>query len=171
MTTSDKRTDLLNVLVQGQGEPEEAIALLTKYAKLESRFLLKSIKELVQIKVDGMIMVALAVLTANAPLSFIAQVSTIESIVVCLSQYQPPDLLEYVELLRSKELGKGFGSRPQKWMREILENWTEAEVTSYLQDSPEETFTLIRLIHPRWSHQKGEIIKQFLESRQLPLLC
>lgn len=171
MSILDRKADLLNVLAAGKGQPEEAISLLIKYAKEDPAFLLKSIRDLVEIKIDHMIMIALAALTANAPTNFIVRTSTIEDIVVCLSQYNAEDLFSYVEFLRSKELGRGFGARPQKWLREILENWTQTELSEYLEKFPQETSTLISLVHPRWKTQMGDIVRQFFQDKSAPLLC
>lgn len=165
-----EETEVLNVLYTGEGTVEEAISLLTHSARRNPKFLLKSISDAVQMKADGMVMVALAVLATNAPVEFISRGSNVHMIVTCLGIYGPEELFEFVEYMRSKEFGRGFGSRPQKWIREIMETWTPSEIQEGFEKHPEEIMGLLKTVHPRYRDERGELVSSLIANQKRQLL-
>lgn len=148
---------------QDKDEPaRRAIEILQKVSRDNPRYLLKAIQDAVEIRVDGMAMVALAILTANAPDSFFQHKKIPATIVSILSFYGPPKLLEYVELLKCKGFGRGFGSRPQKWVRAVMESWSIKNFENYIDNYTIAFYSLLRLVHPRYTGIRGGLIKEIL---------
>lgn len=177
MITEDQ-TEVLNLLVQGampMSDPERAadaaIALLSRTAETQPKFLVEAIRDVVQIRIDNMIMVALACLSAKAPEEFLAKRGIQVYIMNMLAVYNPPAILEYVELLRSKELGRGFGARPQKWVKDVLHGLRLDTLQEYIKDFPKEMCALVRLAHPKYVGPRGELVKKLLQEEKYGLVC
>lgn len=141
---------------------EKTILLLSKAAKETPEFLLKTILDVVKIKKDGMALLALAALTGHSSLIFINDKKNIQNILSILHIYEPSRLLEYVEFLKSKKFGRGFGSRPQKWVRSIMEGWSIDILDLYVTNQITAFYALLRLVHPRYHGTRGEKIKECL---------
>lgn len=168
--TKNDHIDVLNILMTGKPinspNDEEAsvdvvLDILKNVSITNPGVVMRHVRAACECKIDGMIPLALAVLTANADDSFFSSKNsgTIRSI---LMVYGPEELLEYTEFLKSKTLGKGFGSRPQKWVREAIETWTPSILEGYLKQYPKQTYALFRLAHPRIGGFRGDLVKAFL---------
>lgn len=135
---------------------EKAIEILICVAKEDPGVLLAILIDAVEIRMDSMVMLGLAVLTGHADSHFLS--SEKNAILDILCCYGPPKLLDYVELLRTKTFGRGFGTRPQKWIRSVMEFWGVNQVR-YFRDANESAFyDLVKLVHPRYYHKRGKII-------------
>ena len=165
---------VLDLLVTGKCsqteniDSEEAITktikIFSNAAQKTPRALLESIREIVEVKIDGMIMIALAVLAAKAPETFLQKHSTTITYNMLLSVYGPPKLLEFVELSKSKVFGRGFGARPQKWVRTTMEGWSLETLKKFSYQHPKELYSLIILVHPRYHGKHGVLIRNFLSN-------
>lgn len=139
-----------------------AINIFTASAQKTPQELLKSIKDTIEVKIDGMTMVALAIFTAKANKTFLQKDTTSTTMAMLFSVYGPPKLLEFVELLKSKSFGRGLGARPQKWVRSAMEAWSHTTLKKYSLKHPRELYSLIMLIHPRYQDNRGILIREFL---------
>lgn len=144
---------------------QSAIDILTKVAQSTPDYLLNAIKDAVQIRIDGMVVVALAILTSSASINWLEKKQTVGTIVAILNEQGPPKLLEYVELLKSKGFGRGFGSRSQKWVRAIMEAWSESHISTYSTKYTLAFKSLLKLVHPRYQGKRGQLIKTILNSK------
>jgi hypothetical protein len=108
---------------------------------------------------------SLAALVANAPEEFLQGEIVKSTIVEVLMLKDPDQILEFVTLLRSKVLGRGLGSRPQKLVRRIMENWSTKTVLEHYKQFPKSLYSLVRLVHPRYTDERGEIIIELLHNR------
>lgn len=149
-------------------DSEEAVTrtiqIFSTAAQKNPQKLLKAIRDAIETKIDGMTMVALAIFASQAKESFLQNGDTQDTMVMLLSAYGPPKLMEFVELTKSKVFGRGFGSRPQKWVRNVMETWSEKSLRSYSKKCPKEFYSLILLVHPRYQGKKGILVKEFLET-------
>lgn len=162
----------LDLLVRGKCSQTEKISseeAVTRTIKIFSttaqktpQLLLKAIRETIEVKIDGMTMVALAILTAKASDTFLQRNNTNATCIMLLSVYGPPKILEFVEFLKSKSFGRGFGSRPQKWVRTIMEGWSLDVLKKFSKRHPKELYSLIILVHPRYHGKRGIFIRNFL---------
>lgn len=109
-----------------------------------------------------MTMIALAILASKASNEFLQQDNTYSTFVMFFSVYGPPKLLEFVECLKSKYFGRGFGSRPQKWIRSVMEAWSHSLLKKYTIKYPKELYSLIILIHPRYKDNRSTLVREFL---------
>ena len=142
---------------------DSTINILSLAAKESPSLLLGLIRDAVEMKADGMVMLSLAVLSAKAGSSFLNSRSNCSTIISILDIYEPTDLLEYVEYLKSKTFGKGFGSKSQKWVRKVMERWNYELLIENLEKFENETISLIRLVHPRYKNKLGELVKSSLK--------
>jgi hypothetical protein len=159
---------ILNLLVTGKSSltdnddddnPDKTIKILTLAAQNEPRVLLKAVNDVIEVRIDTMVMLALAILTAKADESFLEKEEISEMIIMFLSVSGPPKLLEYVEYLKSKSFGRGFGSRPQKWVRSVMEDWKIDHLKNFNQKN---LYSLVRLVHPRYTGFRGKFIKEVM---------
>lgn len=174
--TTVLESEALNIIVTGslsdakQIDPDQAathvIDILTSVAQDNPDFLLKSIRDAVECRIDGMVIVALAILTAKADEGFLKRKETANTIISILSVYGPPKLLEYVEYLKSKAFGKGFGSRPQKWLRTVMEGWRLDTMDVYLSKHTSAYYSLVRLVHPRYHGTRGLLVQDALDLKK-----
>ena len=162
--------DVLNILLIGRPTDIEAISddsagmvidILKEMSIKDPQLVLRHIRDAVECRLDRMVPLALAILTTSADEMFFNRenIGTIQSI---LTVYDPPELLEYIEWLKSKAFGKGFGSRPQKWVRATVESWSPKYIDTYAERHPLALRSLVRLVHPRLRGTRGERIRAFL---------
>ena len=138
---------------------DDAIALITTCAKEDPGILLS---ELFQNSSSYMACFGLAVLSAAGPIKFLSDNNVRHAAIDILLSKNPIQLIEFVEYLKSKVFGRGFGSRPQKWVRKIMEGWLAKELRKYIKSCPDEMYDLLRLVHPRYKDQRGEMIRIFI---------
>lgn len=147
---------------------QDALDLLASLAQQAPEFLLERIIAVVEVKIDGMIMVALAVLAGQAPAEFLSNSKINAKISEVLGFYNPADLIDFVELVKSKSFGRGLGSRPQKWIRNVLEGLKIVEIESIIASEESTSFyDLIRLVHPRYQGARGRLVKDFLSQNRM----
>jgi hypothetical protein len=76
-----------------------------------------------------------------------------------LSTFDPPELLELTEFIKSKVFGIGLGSKSQKILRNSMEKWSVETVKQFSILYPKDLYALCKLLHPRFYGERGEIIK------------
>lgn len=176
------KADIFNLLVTGSTVSpdsviplnetvDETLSILKKVSSTNPKLMLEVLKEIVQVKIDSMVMIALAVLTATAPDEFLSKRHVQNSIMDILGIYTPAILLEYVEMLRSKEFGRGFGARPQKWLQKIMLSWQPKTIKTFSENESKEFCVLIRAVHPRYTGERGELVKKALKEDKYGLIC
>lgn len=147
-------------------DPEEAVTrtirIFSSAAQKTPQTLLKAIRETIEVKIDGMTMIALAILAGRANDSFLRKSNTSATFVMLLGAYGPAKLLEFVELSKSKVFGRGFGSRPQKWVRAVMESWSPESLKKFAKKCPKELYSLMILVHPRYHGKRGIFVRNFL---------
>ena len=162
---------LLTLLVTGQSsekdsekfDVDKAIEIISTSAQ-NPQELLSTIEEVIQVGIDRMVMMALAVFLAKAD-SLVLEKNT-STINLLFNQFGPPKLLELVELLKSKAFGKGFGSRPQKMIKMVMEGWSLNNLKHYSIHCPKQLYSLTMLVHPRYNGNRGRLIKKFLGGKK-----
>lgn len=102
---------------------------------------------------------AIAILLANAPEKYLSNPAKKSAIRYVLAHLAPPQLLETVEYLKGGALGRGFGSRPQKMIRAVMESWSEEIIETYIMEYQGEFTSLVKLVHPRYRGRRGELIQ------------
>jgi len=75
----------------------------------------------------------------------------------------PHEILDCVEMIKSKRFGRGLGSRSQKLIRKVMETWSAQFLEEFAIICPTEIVSLVRLIHPRYNGYSGELVKGLLE--------
>ena len=111
---------------------------------------------------NSMTIMVLAILCTNAPSSFLDKTDIKDQMVELLLLRDSEDLLMLAEYLKSKYFGKGLGARPQKLIRRVMEAWDINMLQENINKYPKEVFSLIKLIHPRYNGNKGDLIKKLL---------
>lgn len=183
--STDWRRNVSRVLLTGviknqfyrnmQDAIDEATKLLPFAAKEDPAFLLKAVSFARDVNMKGMVKVAIAALYAYADDEFLSQQDVRAEIVNILGTFHPGQLLQFVEIIKSKKFGKGLGSRSQKWVRDVMEGWSESKLEYYTLKYPKDLNILARLVHPRYDDRKGGILdfiitnnkKKFKAKRQL----
>ena len=138
----------------------EAIKLLKFACNKSPKFLLR---ETVISGGSNMSILALAILYAQASEEFLSEKYVKDLVYELLIFKTPPDLLEFVEYLKSKMLGRGFGSRPQKLIRRVMETWQIDTLETYILNHQNDLTDLVRLVHPRYSNYHGELIRLLMD--------
>lgn len=139
---------------------KEALPLFINAAKKDPEFLLKAAVFARNANMKGMVKLGVAALNGNAKGSFLSQ--NREHIVTLLKTFHPGQLLQFVELCKSKSCGRGFGSRPQNWVRNVMESWKEDRLEDYTLKYPTALYHLVRLVHPRLVGAQGKLISYVL---------
>lgn len=171
-TTEEVLDIIIRGTFQGMGKLDPEIAAMAAIDKLSQAaqhnpvMLLKAIRDAVEISVDGMAIVALAILTAKAEEEFLKNREHSNSIISILGVYGPPKLLEYIEYLKSKAFGRGFGSRPQKWVRSVMEGWRIDIMDLFLSKHTMAFYSLVRLVHPRYHGSRGKLLMDILDLKK-----
>jgi hypothetical protein len=137
-------------------EVEIALNILRHAAQEHADHLLQKIAVVASIEMTSL---ALAVLLACGPDKYLSNPDKKTTIKYVMSHLTPAQLLEIVEYLRSGVLGRGFGSRPQKIIRAVMETWSEDIIESCIVKNPQETAGLVKLVHPRYRGRRGELIQ------------
>ncbi len=173
--TNDWRVNLARIMLTGvfknqlhrktDAAVEEALKLVPQAAKEDPTFLLKAVCYARTLNMKGMVKVGLAALNGHADPAFLSRESTRLAAVGLLSTFHPGQLLQFVELVKSKKLGRGFGSRPQKWVRAAMENWPANKVEDYTLKYPKAFNALVRLVHPRYNDDRGGIVNYVLDKK------
>lgn len=148
------------------GEEEEvaAINLLVKSAEVCPDTLWFAIFEAFSYENTGMAIPAIAAfLSSKNQDAFNENIKM--HLIDILETLNPVNLLELTEYIKSRMFGKGLGSRSQKIIRRSMERWEAELLREYSILYPEELHSLIRIIHPRMSGIKGDIIKLLVENR------
>ena len=142
---------------------KEAIPLIIEASKKDPTYLLKAAVFARKANLKGMVKVAIAALSTNASDKFLTD--NRNTIVNLLGTFHPGQLIQFVELLKSKQFGKGFGSRPQKWIRSVMENWTNERIEEHTLKYASDLYSLVRLVHPRFTDLlKGKLVDYILSS-------
>lgn len=145
---------------------KEALSLFLGMAKKDPEFLLKAACFAREANMKGMVKLGLAALSGSADSGFLSNPKTRKAAVHLLSTFHPGQLLQFVELSKSKVLGRGFGARPQKWVRAAMESWNDYKVEEYTLKYPTAFNSLVRLVHPRFTGEKGLLIRYVLDGRK-----
>lgn len=145
---------------------KEALPLFTERAQKDPEFLLKAACVARNSHMKGMVKVALAAIAGTAQESFLDKTLTRDAAIALLSTFHPGQLLQFVELVKSKQFGRGFGSRTQKWVRAAMERWGYKKLETYTLKYPTALNQLVRLVHPRYTDDRGGLIKYVLDGRK-----
>lgn len=145
-----------------QDAANEALPLIIKAAKADPLYLLKAAAFAREANMKGMVKLAVAALSANAPDEFL--ITNRPAIVTLLSTFHPGQLMQFVDLMKSKVLGKGFGARPQKWIQSVMEGWDSQKVEVYTIKYAKDFYSLLRLAHPNYKDVRGKLVSYILTS-------
>ena len=144
---------------------KEALPLFIERAKKDPEFLLKGACLARNSHMKGMVKVALAAIAGSADERFLEQEVTKNAAIALLSTFHPGQLVQFVELCKSKRFGRGLGSRVQKWVRAAMERWGYMKLENYTLKFPTALNQLVRLIHPRYKDGRAGLIKYILVSK------
>lgn len=145
---------------------KESLPLLIERAKKDPEFLLKAACIARNSHMKGMVKVALAAIAGSSDEVFVSKNSTRSVAVALLSTFHPGQLIQFVELCKSKSFGRGFGSRPQKWVRAAMENWGYKKLENFTLKYPSALNQLVRLVHPRYTDGRAGLIRYVLDGRK-----
>jgi hypothetical protein len=145
---------------------KEALPLLIERATKDPEFLLKAACLARNSHMKGMVKVALAAIAGSAKETFLDKYLTRDTAIALLSTFHPGQLVQFVELCKSKQFGRGFGSRSQKWVRGAMERWGYKKLENYTLKYPTALRDLVRLVHPRYTDGRGGLIKYVLDGRR-----
>ena len=145
---------------------KEALPLLIERAKVDPEYLLKAACLARNSHMKGMVKVALAAINGSAKDAFLSQEHVRKAAVALLSTFHPGQLLQFVEMVKSKQFGRGFGSRPQKWVRSAMEMWNGKKLENYTLKYPAALNSLVRLVHPRYNDERKGLILYVLGDRK-----
>lgn len=145
---------------------KEALPLLVDRAKKDPEFLLKAACVARNSHMKGMVKVALAAIAGSADERYISKDEVRDVAVALLSTFHPGQLIQFVELAKSKQFGRGFGSRSQKWVRAAMEKWGYKKLETYTLKYPSALNQLVRLVHPRYTDGRAGLIKYVLDGRK-----
>jgi hypothetical protein len=141
---------------------KEALNVFSKAAVKDPEFLLKAAAFSRRGDMKGMVLLAIATLQGKADDDFLTD--NRNAFVSVLSTFAPMQLLQFVEICKSKQLGRGFGSRPQRWVQRVMESWAPEKVEDYTLKYPAALKTLVRLVHPSWTDVRGRLVRYVLDS-------
>lgn len=145
---------------------KEALPLLVERAKKDPEFLLKAACVARNSHMKGMVKVALAAIAGSADERYISKDEVRDVAIALLSTFHPGQLIQFVELAKSKQFGRGFGSRSQKWVRATMEKWGYKKLETYTLKYPSALNQLVRLVHPRYTDGRAGLIKYVLDGRK-----
>lgn len=123
----------------------EAVAVLRQVAASNPTYLLKLAKLARQNNLKFMVKMIVAALSPHTDFTKRHE----DTIVELLATFHPGQLLEYVELQKSKAFGHGLGSRQQRWVRKVIEGWDERTTVYYSLKYRRALNVLLRLAHPK----------------------
>lgn len=145
---------------------KEALPLLVERAKKDPEFLLKAACVARNSHMKGMVKVALAAIAGASDDRFLTKDEVREASIALLSTFHPGQLIQFVELCKSKQFGRGFGSRSQKWVRSAMEKWGYKKLENYTLKYPSALNQLVRLVHPRYTDGRAGLVKYVLDGRK-----
>jgi 60 kDa SS-A/Ro ribonucleoprotein len=145
---------------------KEALPLLIDRAKLDPEYLLKAACFARNSHMKGMVKVALAAIAGSANEQFLDSPVNKQAAIALLSTFHPGQLIQFVELCKSKQLGRGFGSRAQKWVRAAMEKWGYKKLENFTLKYPTALNQLVRLVHPRYTDGRANVILYVLDGRK-----
>lgn len=145
---------------------KEALPLFIDRAKKDPEFLLKAACVARNSHMKGMVKVALAAIAGSSDERFVSKNEIREVAVALLSTFHPGQLIQFVELAKSKQFGRGFGSRTQKWVRAAMENWGYKKLETFTLKYPSALNQLVRLVHPRYTDGRAGLIKYVLDGHK-----
>lgn len=128
-------------------DPEEAISLLREAALHKPEMLFEVLASHIN---SPMVIVGLAAFICNGSDDYINNKIKNELFKI-LIDYEITELKFLTELIKSKIFGRGLGSRSQKLLRRVMENWTVADLKNQIVSNHQAVRDLIQLIHPRFS--------------------
>lgn len=154
---------LFNLIIKGEfkGDEDSVLEFLMNCAKNYQEIFWEVITESIRLKSEGMLSIAFAAFMSSASFEYISE-NYRYLLINFLTNLEPPYLLELTEYLKDKTFGVGLGSRKQKMIKEIMENWSLEDLKAFTIIYPKEIYSLIKLIHPKYIDEKGEIIKSIL---------
>lgn len=145
---------------------KEALPLMKEAAKQDPLYLLKSAAFARDSHMKGMVKVGIAALAGNASEGFLSNEDNRKAIIAILSTFHPGQLLQFVEICKNKTFGRGFGSRPQKWVRAVIESWSPERIEDFTLKYPTALNSLVRLVHPRFLDYRGNLIRYVLDDKK-----
>lgn len=149
---------------------KEALPVIIEASKKDPTYLLKAAAFARKANMKGMVKLSIAALAGNASDKFLTDNRI--AIVNLLSTFHPGQLMQFVDLMQSKALGRGFGSRPQKWIRSVMESWTAERIEENTLKYPTDFYALLRLAHPRYTDLlKGKLVDYILSSKGKGVAC
>ena len=166
MTKIEK--ELYNLIIKGKvdcvdkNEEDTAIDLLKKSAKDYPDVLWSLIYEAFGYDNLGMAIPAMAAYLTSSTTDNHFNFKIKKYFINLLSTLNPVTLLELTEYIKSKVFGKGLGSRNQKLLQKIIESWNSKTLKEYIDLYPEEVLNLLKILHPKLSDEKNEIIKNIV---------
>lgn len=177
-TEKDFKLNLQNLLIGGRitgsmknikselisyQEVDLAISLLNFVANENPQLLLDETAA-ISISHQTMVSLALAMLMGGADEEYIKDKIVKERVFFMLSQLEPDQLVEFIEYLQCKILGRGFGSRPQKIVKKIMESWDSRTIEHFIYHYEIPMKYLIKAVHPKYKGYRGELIKVLLDN-------
>jgi len=145
---------------------KEALPLMIERAKKDPDFLLKAACLARNSHMKGMVKVALAAIAGSSDEKFLNKPIVRSVAIALLSTFHPGQLIQFVELCKSKAFGRGLGSRPQKWVRATMELWGYKKLENYTLKYPTALNQLVRLVHPRYTDGRKGLITYVLDGRK-----
>lgn len=142
----------------------EALPLLISAAQKDPMFVLRAACFARDSNMKGMVKVGLAAVAGQASDQFLAQDEVKNCAIGLLATFHPGQLLQFVELVKSKACGRGLGARPQKWVAKVMENWTTDKVEEFTLKYPTALNALLRLVHPNLNVSCGNLARYVLTS-------
>lgn len=133
------------------GEP---LDFLQESAKTNPEQYLQIVRKAIDLGLYGMVPTALAI--------FISEGYKSPKLLKILGAMDANRLFEICDLLRSKGLKSGLGSRAQKMIRATMEGWSLGIIKVYSATQKESLKLLVKWIHPRFNDNRGIIIKNIL---------
>ena len=154
---------LYDLIIKGdfKGDEDEILSFLASCAKEHQEIYWEVITEAIQEKHEGMLSLAFAAFMSSESFEYISE-NYRYLLINFLSTLEPVYLLELTEHLKDKTFGVGLGSRKQKMIKEIMEAWTIEDLKAFTIIYPKQIYSLIRLIHPKYNGEKGDIIKSII---------
>jgi 60 kDa SS-A/Ro ribonucleoprotein len=145
---------------------KEALPLVENMADSNPEYLLKAACIARNSHMKGMVKVAIAAINGHANDTFLNRDEIKEAIVSLLATFHPGQLIQFVELCKSKKFGRGFGSRPQKWVRSAMERWNAWKLEENTLKYPTALNQLVRLVHPRFKDERAGLVLYVLDGKK-----
>ena len=160
--------DIFNLIYWGVADDLDPLEILKFAGKKHPIKIIEIIHQIFEDQVsDAMVIPGLAAFLSGAPEDFFS-VDCMQEIYNLLLDYNAEELYLLIELVQSKIFGRGLGSRVQKLLKKIMENWTLGDLSKQVSEFPKETARLMKLIRPKFSNPEfSKIIKPILVNKLL----